>query len=90
MSSSFELSNLLSSYFVSIRQVLLAEKKLRVLNQQQMLNDAASDVLSNVDIAVGKQSVERSDVKWLANLLEFPEDTGMDQSEELCFIPFHI
>lgn len=73
-----------ASYFVSIRQVLLAEKKLRVLNllQQRMLNDAANDILSDVDIAIGKQSVERSDVEWLANSLEFPEDCSMDQSEE--------
>lgn len=74
-----------ASYFVSIRQILLAEKKLRVLNilQQRMLNDAANDMPSDLDItAIGRRSVERSDVEWLVNLMEVPDNSGMDQSEE--------
>ena len=50
-----------------------------------MLNDVANDILSDVDIAMGKQAVERNDVEWLANSLEFPDDCDMDKSEE-CLI----
>ena len=64
-----------ASFFMSIRQVLHAEKKIRVLNLMQMGVVAAAVLSSNVSPSVESiAEVDVTDVAWLRDQINIPHD----------------
>ena len=54
-----------ASYFMSVRQVMLAEKKTRILNQLQLAK-CHLDIQTDCDVS---SSLLSNDIEWLASQL---------------------
>ena len=65
-----------ASYFMSVRQVMLAEKKIRILNQMQLAkcHQAQLDIQRDCDVS---SSLLSNDIEWLASQLSIPEECDL-------------
>ena len=65
-----------ASYFMSVRQVMLAEKKIRILNQLQLAkcHQAQLDIQTDCDVS---SSLLSDDIEWLASQLSIPEQCDL-------------
>ncbi len=74
-----------ASFFVSVHQVLQAEKKIRVLNQMQLntvyaaFDPQSSTNASNIDSSTS--NVNPVDVTWLCGQLQLPDGLDWELSE---------
>lgn len=67
-----------ASFFMSVRQVLLAEKKLRVLNLMELQCLQIANEFDDVD-TVFDAAVD--DVLWLSSFLTIPEQCNLDDTD---------
>ena len=68
-----------ASFFMSVRQVLLAEKKVRVLNLMQL----QCLKFANENVCIDNSLIETvlEDVNWLSTFLEIPDQCNLNETD---------